>query len=173
MVEPISLKFCMKVHIGPRQIFSPFWGSTPGIPKSEFFGLDFDHFTANRSKTLSRSVYMSIRGQYQLDEGFLNVSHMAVAPPGSAHPVWWVCVLLTYLLVYIFCFCINTGLYFWDIPFSLSYLINEPLLLLSTSYFELVTVSLWSITLRYQSKLIMFVLLNAVYIRDNIGMLYR
>jgi len=24
MVEPMSLEFCMKVHIGPRQIFSPF-----------------------------------------------------------------------------------------------------------------------------------------------------
>jgi len=28
-VAPIGVKFCMKVHIGPGQIFSPFGDGTP------------------------------------------------------------------------------------------------------------------------------------------------
>ena len=55
------VKFCTMVHIGPGQIFSPFGGGSRGTlraPKSEIFGLNFGHLTANISKTVSR---MSIR----------------------------------------------------------------------------------------------------------------
>jgi len=60
MVAPIGVKFCMMVHIGPRQVFFPFGG---GAPKgstnpmlSEISGLDFVHLTAHIVKTVSRSV---------------------------------------------------------------------------------------------------------------------
>jgi len=48
--------FSMMVYIGPRQIFSPFGGSTPGIPKYEILGLG--HLTTN---ILKSQCYMSIR----------------------------------------------------------------------------------------------------------------
>ena len=42
-VAPIGVKFCITVHIGPRQIFSPFGAVPQGIPKSENLGLNFGH----------------------------------------------------------------------------------------------------------------------------------
>jgi len=37
-VAPIGVKFCVMVHIGPRQIFfSPFEGGIRGIPKIQNF----------------------------------------------------------------------------------------------------------------------------------------
>jgi len=55
-MAPIGVKFCMMVHVGPGQIFSPFGGGIPGISKSEILGLDFGDLTANISKTVSRSI---------------------------------------------------------------------------------------------------------------------
>ena len=54
-VEPIGVKFCMMVHIGPGLI-SPFWSGTLGDPQIRIFGLNFCPLTANISKTVSRSV---------------------------------------------------------------------------------------------------------------------
>ena len=41
MVAPISMKFCMMVHISPGYVFSLFERGATGIPKSEIFGLNF------------------------------------------------------------------------------------------------------------------------------------
>ena len=60
-VAPIGVKFCMMVHIGPGQIFSPFGGGAPEMPKSEIFGLMFDHLTANISKTVHRSAACQLK----------------------------------------------------------------------------------------------------------------
>jgi len=40
-VAAIGVKLCTMVHIGPEQVFSPFGGGNPGIPKSEILGLNF------------------------------------------------------------------------------------------------------------------------------------
>jgi len=46
----------MMVHIGPDRS-SPLLGAVPhGIPKSEIWGINVGHLTANISKTVSRSV---------------------------------------------------------------------------------------------------------------------
>jgi len=51
----VGVKFCMMVHIGPLQVFSPFWGGAPrGSPKSEILGLHVNHLAANIWKTASR-----------------------------------------------------------------------------------------------------------------------
>jgi len=47
---PIGVKFCIMAHIGPGQVFSPFGGGSPGIPKSEMLGINVGHLTANISK---------------------------------------------------------------------------------------------------------------------------
>ena len=52
----ISVKFCIMVHIGPGQIFSPFWSGTSGEPQIRNFGPNFWSLTANISETVSRSV---------------------------------------------------------------------------------------------------------------------
>ena len=36
-VAPFGVTFCTMVHIGPRQIFSPFGSGTPGVPKIQNF----------------------------------------------------------------------------------------------------------------------------------------
>jgi len=54
VVAPIGLKFCMMVHIDPRQISL---GALPWDSRMQ----NFDHLTENISKTVSRSVIMSNR----------------------------------------------------------------------------------------------------------------
>jgi len=47
-VTPISVKFCMMVHIGPGHCFSPLWGSTPkGSPKSKILALYESEYLEN------------------------------------------------------------------------------------------------------------------------------
>jgi len=97
-VAPIGVKFCIMVYISVPDRYFPFWGRypRPRDPKSEIFGLNFGHLTANISETVSRSVTC----QHQLDDCFLGMlSQRAVPPPGGeCTPVCRVCVLLTHLL---------------------------------------------------------------------------
>ena len=59
---PIGVKFCMMVHIGPGEVFSPFEGGAhTGAPESDILGLSFGHLTANISKTVSRSVTCQLK----------------------------------------------------------------------------------------------------------------
>jgi len=52
-VAPISVKFCMNVHIGLGQIFSPFGGGSPRDPQNPKFS---PSKKANILKTVSRSI---------------------------------------------------------------------------------------------------------------------
>jgi len=82
-VALIGVKFCTMVHIGLRQVFSPFEGGTPrGAPESEILGLNFGRLIPNISKTVSRNVTC----QLKLDEGFLKCKSWAVYPSGRDPP---------------------------------------------------------------------------------------
>ena len=64
-VAPIGVKFCMMVHVGPRQVFSPLGAMPQGIP--EILSLNFGHLTANILKRVNRSVTCQLQ---------LNISSM-------------------------------------------------------------------------------------------------
>jgi len=105
-VVPISVKFCMMVHIGPGQISAYFGGGTPGIPKSKMLGLHFGHLSVNVSKTVSRSD--GVTCQLELNVSSTRVfqkckSRGSSPPPGECTPVWRV-GLAALVLIWI-CFC--------------------------------------------------------------------
>jgi len=88
------VKFCMMVHIGPRQIFSP-WGAVPRNPKSEILGLNFGqiNLTVNISNgKLQR--YMSLELNISSTTAFCKCESELSSRPRGAHKV---CVLLTHL----------------------------------------------------------------------------
>jgi len=80
MVAPIGVKFCMLVHIGPRQIFSFGSGFNPGIPTSEILGLNFGHLTTNVSKTLSRSITCQLELDISSTKAFEKCKSQAGCP---------------------------------------------------------------------------------------------
>jgi len=109
-VAPIGVKFCMMVHIGPGQIFSPF--GVPLDPQIRNFGPKFwpsdrEYLENDKSQRfMSISLTSARRG---LSE---NVSLRAVAPPpppGSAPPYgefvscWRTC-LYYYYYYYYYCY---------------------------------------------------------------------
>ena len=82
-VAPIGLKFCMMVHIGRGQIFSPFGGGAPKHPQirnsgPKFWPFDREYMYMENSKS---QRYMSIRASARRELS-KNVSHRAVAPRG-------------------------------------------------------------------------------------------
>ena len=67
-MTPIGVKFCMMVHIGHGQIFSPFGVVHPGIPKSEILGLHFGHYGPFDRDYLENGKLQLYK--HQLDEGY-------------------------------------------------------------------------------------------------------
>ena len=66
-MAPIGVKFCMMVHISPRQIFSPSGGSTlRGTLKSKIVAICRKYLENGKSQ-----CYMSIRACRQLNESFV------------------------------------------------------------------------------------------------------
>ena len=72
-VAPIGVKFCMMVHIGPEQVFSPFEGGAPSNPQIRNCGPKFWPFDGEYLDNGKSQRYMSIRAQHQLDESVLKM----------------------------------------------------------------------------------------------------
>jgi len=82
-VASIGVKFCVMVQIGPGQVFSLFGGSALRESlKSEIFGLNFAHLTANILKTVSRSVKCQLKLNTSSTRAFYRCKLPVVAPQG-------------------------------------------------------------------------------------------
>ena len=86
-VALIGVKFCMMVHIGPRQIFSPFGAVPPGTPKSEILGLNFGHLITNISKTVSHRAICQLEPNISSTRAFNKCKSQGGSPPRQGvHP---------------------------------------------------------------------------------------
>jgi len=75
-MAPIGVKFCMMVHISPRQIFSPSGGSTlRGTPKSKIVAICRKYLENGKSQ-----CYMSIRACRQFNESFVKCKSWGNTP---------------------------------------------------------------------------------------------